>query len=56
MPDKMTLVITLRKEIPDRDAGRAIFDIVKERLNDRPDIVISGHVSNHFTDEEGSTE
>ncbi len=46
--DKMYLIITLRKEVPDREAGRAIYDLVKERLEDRPDVEIRGHVSNHF--------
>jgi len=48
MADVMYLIITLRKEVPDRDAGRQIFDLVRERLADRPDVEISGHVSNHF--------
>jgi len=48
MPDKMYIVITLRKEVPDRDAARVIYDLVKERMNDRPDVVVTGHCSNHF--------
>lgn len=48
MADEMSLVITVRKTVPDREAARAIFDIVKSRLSDRPDIDISGHVTNHF--------
>lgn len=48
MADKMYLTITLRKEVPDREAGRAIFTLVKERLSDRPDVKINGSVSNHF--------
>jgi len=48
MADKMYLTITLRKEVPDRDTGRVIFDLVKTRLEDRPDIKITGSVSNHF--------
>ena len=48
MADKMYLVITLRKEVPDRNTGKAIYDLVKERMTDRPDVEIHGHVSNHF--------
>lgn len=44
----MQLVITLRKEVPDRDAGKAIFDLVKQRMADRPDVTVTGHVTNHF--------
>lgn len=48
----MFLVITLRKEVPDRDQGKLIFDLVKERLFDRPDVEVQGHVTNHFDLEE----
>lgn len=48
MADKMILTITARKEVPDRDADRAIYDLVKQRLADRPDIELTGHVTNHF--------
>jgi len=48
MPDKMYVIITLRKEVENRDQARAIYDLVKERLADRPDVQISGQASNHF--------
>lgn len=48
MPDKMYLIITVRKEVPDRDTGRQIYDLVKDRLADKPDLELTGHVSNHF--------
>lgn len=49
MPDdKMYLIITLRKEVPDRDAGKLIYDLVKQRMADRPDVEVTGHVTNHF--------
>lgn len=48
MADKMYLVITLRKEVPDRDAARVIYDLVKERMADRPDVIVTGLASNHF--------
>lgn len=47
----MYITITARKEVPDRETGRAIFDLVKARLEDRPDIQIAGHVTNHFEEE-----
>lgn len=52
--DKMYLVITLRKEVPDRETGKAIFDLVKQKMADRPDVIIAGHVTNHFNLEEPS--
>ena len=44
----MQLVITLRKEVADRDEGKAIYETVKQKLEDRPDIKVTGHVTNHF--------
>ena len=48
MADKMYVVITARKEVPDRDAARAIYDTLKQKLADRPDIELRGHCTNHF--------
>lgn len=48
MPAQMYLVITLRKPVSDPDQGQQLFDLVKQRLQDRPDIDITGHVTNHF--------
>lgn len=44
----MQVVITLRKEVPDREAARIIHDLVKTRFQDRPDVIITGHCTNHF--------
>lgn len=52
MPDKGYCIITLRKEVPDRETARLIYDLVKERLTDRPDVTITGHFTNHFNLEE----
>ena len=48
MPAIMHLVVTIRKEVADRDEGSALFDWVKNHLAERPDLTISGHVTNHF--------
>ncbi len=48
MADRGYVIITARKEVPDRDTARAIYDLVKQRMADRPDVVITGHFSNHF--------
>lgn len=48
MADKMYLIITLRKEVTDRVTGREVFDYVKQKMADKPEIIITGHVSNHF--------
>jgi len=48
MADKMEVVITARKTVPDRETGRAIYDMLKTKLEDNPEIQITGHISNHF--------
>ncbi len=48
MADEMKVIITLIKTVPDRDTGRAIYDLVKARMADNPDVQVNGHVSNHF--------
>ena len=48
MADQGTCVITLRKPCDDRDAARLIYDLVKTRLEDRPDVTVTGHFTNHF--------
>lgn len=44
----MLLFITLRKEVEDENEGRAIYELVKQKLADRPDVKIAGHVNNRF--------
>lgn len=48
----MYLVITLRKEIADPEEGLFIYNLVKERLSDHPEVGINGHITNHFDTEE----
>ncbi len=48
----MQLVITLRKDVADRNEGEAVYQTVKQKLVDRPDIKVTGHVTNHFVEEE----
>lgn len=52
MADRGYVIITARKECEDREAARLIYDAVKLKLADRPDIILSGHFSNHFDLEE----
>jgi len=44
----MYVIITARKEVPDAAAAREIYDHIKQKLTDRPDIELNGHCSNHF--------
>lgn len=48
----MQVIITLRKDIESREQGEQVYAVVKQKLADQPDIKVSGHVSNHFVDDE----
>lgn len=50
MPNEMYVVITVRKPVEDAAEGEWIYNFVKERLADRPDVEVTGHVTNHFTE------
>lgn len=50
----MELVITLRKDVEDREQGQALYNLVRQRLEDRPDVTVRGHVTNHFIIEDES--
>jgi len=49
MPDKMYLVITIRKEVATSEEGTSLFQNVKDRFADKPELAISGHITNHFS-------
>lgn len=44
----MDLVITVRREVPDVDEAKEAYELVKQHLADRPELKITGHVTNHF--------
>ena len=48
MPESLNLIITLRKEVPDTETGRAIFELIQNRLLDHPEVSITGHITNHL--------
>lgn len=52
MADKMFLIVTLRKEVPDKFAAKDIVTIVKTKLADHPDVTITAHTTDHFGFEE----
>lgn len=41
----MNLTIALRKEVPDVETAEALLTVVKAKLADHPEVVISGSVS-----------
>lgn len=47
----MKLVITIRQEVRDSDEGTEAYQWVKDHIADRPDLKISGHLTNHFEPE-----
>lgn len=46
----MQLVITIRREVANREQGESIYNVVKERLEEHPDLKVTGHVTNHFNE------
>jgi len=48
----MQLTITIRKEVDETIEAENIFNLVKERLNDRNDVKLSAHVSQTLEKEE----
>ena len=48
MADQGFCIITIRKPVETREEARAIYDMVKTKMEDRPDVTVSGHFSNHF--------
>jgi len=48
----MHLTIVLRKEIPDKDTGQVLFEFVKSKLTDYPEVQISGQVNETLDNEE----
>jgi len=44
----MELVITVRKKVESIPQGQLIYELLKQRLEDRPDVIITGHITNHF--------
>jgi len=47
----MFLIITLRREVTDSDQGTFLYEVVKQKLSDHPEITISAHITNHIEDE-----
>lgn len=44
----MELIITLRAQVETQEQGKEIYQLVKQKLEERPDVTITGHVTNHF--------
>jgi len=53
MADKMLLTITLRKEVPNEQTGRTLYEAVKTKMQDNPEVKINGHVAQYFEMEGG---
>lgn len=46
--DQMFLVITLRREVPDKPAAKTMVQIVKNKLADHPEVSIKSHTTDHY--------
>lgn len=50
MADKKYLTILLSKEVPDEATAKALVDIVKQRMADKPDVKVKGQLGIQFAD------
>lgn len=48
MADRISLVITLRKDVPDEPTAKALLDIVKTRMADNPTVIVTGKMVQHY--------
>lgn len=46
--DRMILVMTLRRDVPDKATAKNIVQIVKDKLSDHPEVSITSHTTDHF--------
>ncbi len=44
----MQITIALRKEVPDVETAQQLFDLVKQRLEDHPEVTVSGQVTENL--------
>jgi hypothetical protein len=48
MTDTMILVVTLRKAVENEEEGRALYELIKTKLANRPDVTITGILTDHL--------
>lgn len=48
MSDSAYLVVVLRKPVADEAQALILYDLVKSRLADQPDVEVSGHFTNRY--------
>lgn len=53
MADRLQLVVTLRKDVPNEATARTLLNLVKTRFEDQPEIIVTGHLSIHYDVQEG---
>lgn len=52
MADEMRLVITLSKNVPNKETAVQIYDLIKEKLSDHPEISIRAQISDVITEKD----
>ena len=43
--DKIQLIVTLRKEVPDIPTAKTLYQAVKTKMADTPDVVVTGSIT-----------
>lgn len=48
----MQVIITIRKEVADQAEADQLYNKIKQKADEVPSIVITGHTANHFKQEQ----
>ncbi len=48
MPIPGQIVITIQKDVPSQDAAHALWDLIRDRIADHPDLKVTARFINHL--------
>lgn len=48
-----TFVLVIRKDVPDYETAEDMYEMIKQRLADKPGLRYSAKFTNHFGEQEG---
>lgn len=50
----MQFVVIIRKDVPDKETADEIYELVKQRLADKPGLKFAAHFTNHYPEAESN--
>lgn len=48
----MQFIVTIRKDVPDKETADELYELVKQRLADKPGLKYSATFTNHYPEAE----